>query len=80
MENAMAPSAQTHAVNLFLNGGRVTSGFRSSLFDAASRAGVSVNEFVITAAAEKLVSSGATIPGIFRPGDLTGPENSAEAS
>ena len=47
----MSSSPENHAVNLFLNGGRVTSGFRSSLFDAANRAGVSVNEFVITAAA-----------------------------
>ena len=76
----MANTPETQAVNLFLNGGRVTSGFRSSLFDAANRAGISVNEFVITAAAEKLVSGGATIPGIFRPGDLAGRDNSAEAA
>ncbi|MEC5322761.1 hypothetical protein [Aurantimonas sp. A3-2-R12] len=67
----MANSPETHAVNLFLNGGRVTSGFRSSLFDAANRAGMSVNEFVITAAAEKLMQRGTEFPGVFRKGDLS---------
>lgn len=66
----MASIPETHAVNLFLNGGRVTSGFRSSLFDAANRAGMSVNEFVITAAAEKLMQRGASFPGVFRKGDF----------
>lgn len=66
----MASSTKTHAVNLCLNGGRVTSGFRSSLFDAANRAGMSVNEFVITAAAEKLMERGASFPGVFRKGDF----------
>ena len=66
----MPASPESHAVNLCLNGGRVTSGFRSSLFDAANRAGMSVNEFVITAAAEKLVQRGASFPGVFRRGDL----------
>ena len=75
----MASSPESHAVNLFLNGGRVTSGFRSSLFDAASRAGISVNEFVITAAAEKLVQRGAAFPGVFRNGDLS-PSDEARAA
>lgn len=57
-------------VNLMLNGGRVTSGFRAALFAAASRAGVSVNEFVLTAAAEKLRASGSQFSGVFEPGDL----------
>ncbi|UHD45529.1 hypothetical protein LUX29_21490 [Aureimonas altamirensis] len=60
----------TAPVELFLRGARVTSGFRSALFDAANRAGVTPNEFVITAAAEKLARSGASFPGIFRRGDL----------
>ena len=75
----MASSPDTHAVNLFLNGGRVTSGFRSSLFDAANRAGISVNEFVITAAAEKLVQRGASFPGVFRKGDFD-PAHGARAA
>ena len=66
----MASNNESHAVNLFLNGSRVTPGFRSSLFDAANRAGMSVNEFVITAAAEKLKQRGASFPGVFRKGDF----------
>lgn len=57
-------------VNVMLNGGRVTSGFRTALFAAASRAGVSVNEFVLTAAAEKLCASGSRFSGVFEPGDI----------
>lgn len=57
-------------VNVMLNGGRVTSGFRAALFAAASRAGLSVNEFVLTAAAEKLKASGSQFSGVFEPGDL----------
>lgn len=57
-------------VNVMLNGGRVTSGFRAALFAAASRAGVSVNEFVLTAAAEKLRASGSQFSGVFETGDL----------
>ncbi|HTM77231.1 MAG TPA: hypothetical protein VL133_06340 [Devosia sp.] len=36
--------SRTAIVPISLNGGRVTSSFRSALFDAASRAGTSVNE------------------------------------
>ncbi|WP_085034088.1 hypothetical protein [Ensifer aridi] len=57
-------------VNLMLNGGRVTAGYRAALFDAANRAGMSVNEFVLTAAAEKLKASGRQFSGVFRSGDL----------
>lgn len=57
-------------VNVMLNGGRVTSSFRTNLFAAASRAGVSVNEFVLTAAAEKLQASGSQFSGVFEPGDV----------
>ncbi|MDP9572676.1 UNVERIFIED_ORG: hypothetical protein J2W66_003169 [Agrobacterium larrymoorei] len=57
-------------VNVMLNGGRVTSSFRGALFAAASRAGVSVNEFVLTAAAEKLASAGDKFSGVFAPGDV----------
>lgn len=57
-------------VSLMLNGGRVTSGFRAALFAAASRAGVSVNEWVLRAAAEKLSASGSQFSGVFETGDL----------
>jgi hypothetical protein len=60
----------TAPVALYLNGARVCSGFRLALFDAANRAGITPNEFVITAAAEKLARSGASFPGVFRSGDL----------
>ncbi|MGO6724940.1 hypothetical protein ACCS51_28720 [Rhizobium ruizarguesonis] len=58
-------------VNVMLNGGRVTSGFRAALFAAASRRGVSVNEFVLTAAAEKLHATGSEFSGVFEPGDIS---------
>ncbi|PWI54810.1 hypothetical protein B5K03_08810 [Rhizobium phaseoli] len=57
-------------VNILLNGGRVTSGFRAALFAASSRAGISVNEYVIQAAGEKLLASGSQFSGVFEPGDL----------
>lgn len=57
-------------VALMLTGGRVTSGFRAALFAASSRAGISVNEFVLTAAAEKLRASGQCFSGLFETGDL----------
>lgn len=55
---------------LFLSGARVTPAFREALHDAANRAGITPNEFVITAAAEKLAQGGASFPGVFRPGDM----------
>ncbi|MBB2821291.1 UNVERIFIED_ORG: hypothetical protein GGD59_004563 [Rhizobium esperanzae] len=57
-------------VNILLNGGRVTSGFRTALFAASSRAGISVNEYVIQAAGEKLLASGSQFSGVFEPGDI----------
>lgn len=58
------------SAQLFLNGARVNAEFREALFDASNRAGITPNEFVITAAAEKLARSGASFPGVFRRGDL----------
>jgi hypothetical protein len=58
------------SAQLFLNGARVTREFRDALFDQANRAGITPNEFVITAAAEKLKRSGADFLGIFHRGDL----------
>lgn len=59
-------------VNLMLRGARVTSAFREAVFDASNRCGMSVNEFVLTAAAKQLVEDGQELSGIFRPGDLKG--------
>ncbi|MGV8952824.1 MAG: hypothetical protein ACOH2M_17120 [Cypionkella sp.] len=58
-------------VPILLNGGRVTSAFRTALFASAARAGTTVNEFVLIATAEKLQRNGAGIDGVFEPGDLT---------
>ena len=69
--------SETAPVALFLKSARVTSAFRSALFDAANRAGVTPNEFVITAAPERLARSGASFPGVFRRGDF--PTNSEAA-
>lgn len=55
---------------ILLRGGRVTGSFKTELMDAASRAGMSANEFVMRAAAEKLLANGRTISGVFWPGDL----------
>ncbi|QTU96212.1 MULTISPECIES: hypothetical protein [Rhizobium] len=52
-------------VALSLTGGRVTKGFRDALFDGAARAGISVNEFVLLAAGDKLASLGRDFPGVF---------------
>ena len=57
-------------VPVALNGGRVTSGFRAALFDAASRHGISVNELVLRATAEKLRDAGGHFSGVFHPGDM----------
>jgi len=59
-------------VPVALNGGMVTSGFRTALFEAAARRGTSVNEFVLRAAAEKLHDGGERFSGVFHPGDMTG--------
>jgi hypothetical protein len=63
-------STPDRIVNLTLNGGRVTAAFRQALFDATSREGLSVNEFCLKAAAEKLKASGREFSGVFHPGDL----------
>ncbi|XOK11616.1 hypothetical protein ACI6PO_00510 [Agrobacterium tumefaciens] len=61
---------RTEIVNLMLRDNRVTAGFRSALFDATRREGLSVNEFVLRAAAEKLRASGRDFPGVFSSGDF----------
>ena len=67
------------SVPVLLNGGRVTSDFRSALFAAAARAGLSVNEFVLRATAWKLRRDGVPLTGVFFPGDLEGSNDNASA-
>lgn len=55
---------------VMLRGATVMESFRESLFDAANRAGITPNEFVLQAAAEKLTRSGQHFSGIFKKGDL----------
>lgn len=57
------------SANLFLNGSRVTPGFRDAVFAAANRAGVSPSEFVLLSAAEKLMRRGIPFDGVFVRGD-----------
>lgn len=56
---------------VMLRGATVMASFRDSLFDAANRAGMTPNEFVLQAAAEKLKASGREFSGVFHPGDLS---------
>lgn len=69
MNTQAAPSRESR-VPVMLRGAKVMSGFRDNLFDAANRAGMSVNEFVLQATADKLKSSGREFSGLFHPGDL----------
>lgn len=70
----------TDSVALCLTGARVTSGFRSSLFNAAARVGLSVNEFVLLATAERLRAEGEDFPGVFREGDFATRQRTDEAA
>lgn len=62
--------ASPKKVPILLRGGRVTEPFRDAVFRAANRAGMSVNEFVLTCAARQLRQAGASFPGVFEAGDL----------
>lgn len=70
MVNGRHERNQTEIVNLMLRDTRVTSGFRTALFDATQREGLSVNEYVLRATAEKLLASGRDFPGVFESGDF----------
>lgn len=48
---------------------RVTSNFQAELFDAANRAGITPNEFIITDSAEKLSRSGMPYAGVICRGE-----------
>lgn len=58
-------------VPVLLRDVKVAAGFRASLFAAAARDGVGVEEFAIRAAAEKLKAAGAPFDGVFAAGDIT---------
>lgn len=63
-------NSRERRVHVMLRGATVLEGFRENLFDAANRAGMTPNEFVLQAAAEKLKSTGRNFSGVFHPGDL----------
>lgn len=70
MSEVMEHKAREPRVPVMLRGANVMESFRESLFDAANRAGMTPNEFVIEAAAEKLMRSGRRFSGVFRKGDI----------
>lgn len=55
---------------VMLRGATVMESFRDHLFDASNRAGMTANEFVLQAAAEKLKRNGRQFSGVFHPGDV----------
>jgi len=70
MQRQRQKATRDPIVPLMLNGGRVTATFRAALFDVTAREGISVNEFCLRAAAEKLRASGQRFSGVFSPGDV----------
>lgn len=70
MTDRMENEAREPRVPVMLHGAKVMETFRETLFDACNRAGITPNEFVIEAAAEKLVRAGRQFSGVFRKGDL----------
>lgn len=71
MSETVATKRREPTVAVSLREARVTSTFRENLFDACQRAGVTPNEFVLQAAAEKLIASGRQFSGLFHPGDIS---------
>ena len=67
----LKPAKREKSVPVALRGAHVMETFRDNLFDAANRAGMSPNEFVLQAAAEKLARSGKQFSGLFHPGDIS---------
>lgn len=65
----MSAQRETRA-EVYLRPATVTSSFRESLFDACQREGVTPNEFLLVAAAEKLKAKGRQFSGIFKANDL----------
>jgi hypothetical protein len=71
--------ARERKVALLLQGGLVTAEFRQALFFAASRAGMSIDAFVLRCAAEMLDRNGYPLPGVFSRGDLIGQNDNTSA-
>lgn len=69
-DTARKTAKRERRVPVALRGATVMEGFRESLFDAANRSGMSPNEFVLQAAAEKLRATGRDFSGLFTPGDV----------
>lgn len=69
MQTASKPRETTAPI--MLRGGRVTGSFKENLLDAANRAGMSANEYVLQCAAEKMKRSGRQFSGIFHPNDMS---------
>lgn len=59
------------SVALMLNGGNVLNSFRNELVLAASRRGMTVNEFTLRAVGRQLLESGSDLNGVFVPGDIS---------
>lgn len=75
-------SASERSVHILLRGAQVTPAFRSAIFDVANRAGMTVNEFVLAAAGEKLRKLGRDFPSVFpgSPDELMPEERSSIAA
>ena len=69
-DTAKEGTKRERRVPVMLRGATVMEGFRENLFDAANRSGMTPNEFVLQAAAEKLKATGRSFSGVFTPGDL----------
>lgn len=70
MSNTKKAIIRERHVPVMLRGATVLEGFRENLFDAANRAGMTPNEFVLQAAAEKLSKAGRKFSGVFSRGDV----------
>ncbi len=68
-ETARKAASRERRSPVMLRGATVMKSFRDDLFDVSNRAGMSVNEFVLMAAAEKLKRSGRQFSGVFKRGD-----------
>lgn len=67
---ATKPTKREGRNPVMLRGAKVMTSYRDALFDAANRAGMTPNEFVLQAAAEKLKAQGRNFSGLFRANDL----------
>ena len=70
-DTARKTAKRERRVPVALRGATVMEGFRENLFDAANRSGMTPNEFVLQAAAEKLKATGRNFSGLFSPGDMS---------